>query len=54
MPAQVTYLDSLIWVNVPWKPIGKAVRATWMRYESLLKAYMDLARTTGKPSFALV
>ena len=52
-PAQVTYLDSLIWVRVPWAPIGKAVRATLIRDNDVLRLYLEVARTTGKPSVIL-
>lgn len=53
-PAQVTYLDSLIWVRVPWMPIGKAVRATLVKDKAFLKAYTDLANTTGKSTSILM
>ncbi len=53
-PTQVTYLDSLIWVRVPWTPIGKALRAIFVKNKALSKAYMDLADTTGKLSFILL
>lgn len=50
----MTYLDSLIWVRVPWTPIGKALRAIFVRSKEVSKAYMDLADTTGKLSFTLL
>ena len=50
----MTYLDSLIWVRVPWTPIGKALRAIFVRNKALVKAYINLAETTGELSFALL
>jgi hypothetical protein len=49
---QVTYLNSLIWVDIPWKPVGKAVKAVMLKDQVLAQAYIDLAKSSGKLSFA--
>ena len=50
MAPQVTYLDPLIWLNITWKPIGKAVRATLQKDKALSQAYINLASITGRLS----
>ena len=52
MDTQVTYLDSLIWVDMPWVPVGKAVRAVMLKDKVLAQAYINLAKSSGKLSLA--
>ena len=52
MVTQVTYLDSLIWVDMPWKPVGKAVKAVMLKDKVLTQTYIELAKSSGKLSLA--
>lgn len=52
MDTQVTYLDSLIWVDMPWVPVGKAVKAVMLKDKVLAQAYINLAKSSGKLSLA--